>query len=381
MDQKINISSCFDSGNIKVISAETASDIQLEINKDTNSDFYQWFHFRLQSTSGAKHRLRIMNASTSASVEGWANYQAGASYDRVTWFRVESEYRDGELIINHTPEYNSTYYAYFAPYSYERHLDLLQRVQSSPLCNLEHLGETLDGRDMTVVVINDPYIPASEKKKVWIIARQHPGETMAEWFCEGVLDRLLDEDDAIAKKLLNHCTFYIVPNMNPDGSVRGHLRTNAVGSNLNREWLEPSMDKSPEVYLVRQKMLDTGVDLFLDIHGDEAIPQNFVAGCEGIPSYDELHKAKEDCFKAAFLTASADFQTKVGYENDAPGQANPTIGSAWVGEQFKCLSYTLEMPFKDNEDLPDPVFGWSPERCYGLGEAVLIPVLATINKF
>jgi hypothetical protein len=24
---------------------------------------------------------------------------------------------------------------------------------------------------------------------------------------------------------------------------------------------------------------------------------------------------------------------------------------------------TLEMPFKDNEDLPDPVNGWSPDRC------------------
>jgi hypothetical protein len=39
------------------------------------------------------------------------------------------------------------------------------------------------------------------------------------------------------------------------------------------------------------------------------------------------------------------------------------------------------MPFKDNDDLPDPAFGWSPERCYGLGEAVLIPVLATVTKF
>jgi len=35
--------------------------------------------------------------------------------------------------------------------------------------------------------------------------------------------------------------------MNPDGSWRGHLRTNASGANLNREWGDPTPDKSPEV--------------------------------------------------------------------------------------------------------------------------------------
>ena len=36
-------------------------------------------------------------------------------------------------------------------------------------------------------------------------------------------------------RLKELCTFYVVPNANPDGSVRGHLRTNASGANLNRE--------------------------------------------------------------------------------------------------------------------------------------------------
>ena len=37
-----------------------------------------------------------------------------------------------------------------------------------------------------------------------------------------------------------------VPNMNPDGSWRGHLRTNASGANLNREWADPTPHASPE---------------------------------------------------------------------------------------------------------------------------------------
>ncbi len=386
MGNNININSFFDSGNIRVIEADEASNIKLEINKDTHSDFYQWFHYRLQSTANVEHQMTITNAAGAAYVEGWDDYQAVASYDRSTWFRVDTDYQNGELVITHTPQQDSIYYAYFAPYCYERHLDLLQRVQQSELCKLEHLGETVEGRDMTVVVINgmnDDSDSKSESKKkaIWIIGRQHPGEAMAEWFIEGVLDRLLDEDDPLSRKLLETCTFYVVPNMNPDGSVLGNLRSNAAGANLNREWLEPSATTSPEVYLVRKKMLETSVDMFLDIHGDEAIPYNFLAGCEGIPSFDEKHEQIQNYFAESFLKTSPDFQTKHGYPKESAGSANLTIACNWVGEEFKCLSYTLEMPFKDNNDLPDAAFGWSPERCYRLGESILQPVYASVTQF
>ena len=39
-----------------------------------------------------------------------------------------------------------------------------------------------------------------------------------------------------------------MPNVNPDGSIRGHLRTNATGANLNREWQDPTLERSPEVH-------------------------------------------------------------------------------------------------------------------------------------
>lgn len=367
----------FDSGNIEIIKAEHPSDIQLAIRKDNQSDFYQWFHFRLNSPHPEPHTIRITNAGTSAYPDGWKGYQAVASYDRQTWFRVDSDFDGTELIIHHYPEAESVYFAYFAPYSYERHQDLLHQAQSDYKCQLVELGDTLDKRDMSLLIVGEP---SDHKKKIWITARQHPGETMAEWFIEGLLDRLLDDDDGVARALLDQAVFYIVPNMNPDGSVRGHLRTNAVGVNLNREWQTPSMEKSPEVYLVRQKMLETGVDMFLDIHGDENLPYNFVAGAEGVPSYDARMKMLEDSFKAALLTITPEFQTTYGYELDEPGQANLTVASAWVAEQFKCLAYTVEMPFKDNADLPDDGYGWSDVRSMKLGHDTLAAVLAVADK-
>jgi murein tripeptide amidase MpaA len=77
---------------------------------------------------------------------------------------------------------------------------------------------------------------------------------MAEWWAEGYISRLLDTSDALVNDALKKATFHIIPNMNPDGSFRGHLRTNAQGANLNREWrtkgdyVAPSLERSPEVY-------------------------------------------------------------------------------------------------------------------------------------
>ncbi|MDO5069935.1 MAG: M14-type cytosolic carboxypeptidase [Neisseria zoodegmatis] len=368
----MKISTQFDAGSVSVIDLSDPANIRLNLRPDNASDFAQWFYFRLQGAAYQNCVMHFENAASSAYPAGWEEYQAVASYDRSNWFRVPSRYENGVFTIEHTPLANSVYYAYFEPYSHEQHLNLLGDAQGSGLCQIDDLGSTVQGRDINLLTIGNQ---VTSDLKVWIIARQHPGETMAEWFIEGLLGRLLDPQDPTARALLDRATFYIVPNMNPDGSVLGNLRTNAAGANLNREWLEPSIERSPEVYYVREKMRETGVDLFLDIHGDEAIPFVFVAGTEGVPSYDERIAALETQFKQAFAAASPDFQDEHGYEKDAPGQANMSMATAWVGENFRCLAYTLEMPFKDNDNLPDDDFGWNGQRSLRLGEAVLSAVL------
>lgn len=373
----MRISAQFDGGNIEVINQDNSNDIQLAIRKDEGGEFFQWFNFRCQGPVGSRYTLNIVNAKDASYVKGWENYQAVASYDRQTWFRLPTCYENGQLSIDLTLECESIQIAYFAPYSYERHLDLLAGIQMHSQVSLEHLGLTLDGRDMTLVKVGNG---DQNKKNVWITARQHPGETMAEWLVEGLLSRLLDPDDATAKALLDQANFYIVPNMNPDGSARGHLRTNAAGVNLNREWQSPSPNQSPEVFYVVNRMHETGVDLFYDVHGDEGLPYVFLAGCEGVPSYDARMAALQKDFVSALQMASPDFQTEFGYDKDEPGQANLTVGSNWVAETFGCLSNTLEMPFKDNDNMPDPMSGWSPERAMYLGEASLTAMLAVVDK-
>lgn len=376
----MKINSHFDGGSIQVVKTDSFDDIQVKIKKDSHSDFLQWFYFRLQGIKDEKCTLKITNASEASYSEGWQDYDICASTDREEWFRIPSHYDGKQLTIDFSTDTDDIYFAYFAPYSFERHLNLLAFAQQSELTRLLNLGETVDGRDFDMLVIEDPEVDLLEKKNIWIIARQHPGETMAEWFIEGFLEALLDSDNPTARSLLQLCRFHVVPNMNPDGSYRGNLRTNSTGANLNREWLKPSMQASPEVFLVRQQMQKSGLDLFLDIHGDEAIPYNFVAGCEGNPNYNERLKDLEDTFKKAYTAASPDFQDLHKYDDDEPGKADLRIATNYIGQTFNTLAFTLEMPFKDNHDLPDEDYGWSLDRSKKLGEDALIAINNTLVK-
>ncbi|MGZ3182729.1 MAG: M14 family metallopeptidase [Telluria sp.] len=371
----IKISSQFDAGAIEVVRATSPEAIDLNIRKDSHADIIQWFYFRLQGAAGERCTIRFLNAGQAAYPAGWEGYNAMASYDRVNWFRVPTSY-DGEVMtIEHTPAMDSVYYAYFEPYSWERHLELLDRAQQSEHVRMLDLGSTVDGRDFNLLVIGDE----AARKKVWVIARQHPGETMAEWFVEGMLDALLDPSDPFGRQLLKEAVFYVVPNMNPDGAVRGNLRTNAAGANLNREWNTPSMERSPEVFLVKEKMKQTGCDLFLDVHGDEGLPYVFTAGSAALPSFTPEQAAQEKRFNEAFKVASPDFQTEHGYPDAPYTDEVLTMGSPHITHLFGCLSLTLELPFKDNANDPDPQAGWDGARSARLGAAVLQPILQTLR--
>ncbi|WP_394757199.1 M14-type cytosolic carboxypeptidase [Rhodoferax sp.] len=378
----LHISTQFDAGAIEVLSLADPHDIQLNIRRDNASEFAQWFHFSLQGGAGVALCLRFLNAGQCAYPKGWDGYRVVASYDRQHWFRIDTRFDGQVMSCELTPEANCVYFAYFEPYSYERHLDLLAALTRSQHVTQERLGSTLDGRDMTLLQLTDAQSarPLAQKKKIWLIARQHPGEAMAEWFAEGFLQRLLDPAESVARVLLAQCVFYVLPNMNPDGAVRGNLRTNAAGANLNREWAAPSLERSPEVFLVRQKMQQVGVDLCLDAHGDEGLPYNFVAGCEGNPGYTPRLETLEHNFKAAWLASCPDFQTAQGYGRDQPGQGNLALATRWVGQNFDCLAFTIEMPFKDNADWPDARVGWNGERSKRLGASVLLPVLAVVDQ-
>jgi murein tripeptide amidase MpaA len=322
-------------------------------------------------------RMKILNAGEASFPEGFEDYMVRASYDKHEWFMVPTKFDGNVLTIDHQPQHNAVFYAYFAPYSYERHLEFVQNIQFSPLVTYESIGQTVEGREIDMLTIGDE---RDDALKIWVIARQHPGETQPSFFMEAFISRLAEIDDPVSRTLLNKAVFYVIPFINPDGAIAGNLRANTAGMNLNREWGTPDKEKAPEVYYIVKKMEEKGVDLNLDIHSDEGLPYNFISSIEGIPSFDEHLKFLLNKFRNSWAEISPDFQTEHGYPVNEPGTANLNICSKAIGEKFKCLSMTIEMPFKDNADLPDPVYGWSADRCEKLGSSMIDVIHRVIDE-
>lgn len=365
----LSIYSAFDAGNIEVVDATDEHNIKLRIRPDVGDRHFQWFYFQVCDAKGLDLGLVIENAGQTSFAQAFEGYQAVASTDLVHWFRVPTTFDGQVLRIDHAPDADVIYYAFFEPYSHARHLQLLAEVQTHECVSIESLCTTPDGHAHGLITVNDAVV--AEPTIVWITARQHPGEPMAEWWVEGFLDRLLDATDAVSRALLGRCVFYVVPNMCIDGSIRGHLRCNAKGANLNREWASPSPDYSPEVFYVLEKMKDTGIDIALDVHGDEALPYNFFAGAEGTPCWNEKKQQDFDRFKKILADLSPDFQTEFGYEIDPPNSSDLRKCTDHLSEVFDCLAVTLEMPFKDAANSPLPETGWDGMRSAQFGRAMV----------
>ena len=128
------------------------------------------------------------------------------------------------------------------------------------------------------------------------------------------------------------------------------------------------------------EMDKTGVDVFLDVHGDEELPFNFIAGNEGLPTWNDRLQVLHGALLASYCRANSDMQKVVSYTPTPRGMGNLALASKQVAHRFDCLSVTLEMPFKDCLSNPDPVRGWSPQRACKLGASLLDP-LAYVHPY
>ncbi|KAL4236440.1 Cytosolic carboxypeptidase-like protein 5 [Mactra antiquata] len=257
-----------------------------------------WFYFGIKGWNpGRLIKINIQNMNRQGKL-----YSQGHSPivktvpGRLKWERIRDrptfETVDGQFILSFTyrfPEFRgaTTYFAFCYPWSYTESQDCLSELDKKfQHCkNLSHdvapdniyyhrevLCYSLDRQRIDLITIsschgildeNEPFFDCNlfpEKnteqrcrkfkgKRVYLLSsRVHPGETPASAVFNGFLDFILRENDPRAKSLRKHFVFKMIPMLNPDGVSRGHYRTDQRGVNLNRLYLDPSIDLHPSIY-------------------------------------------------------------------------------------------------------------------------------------
>lgn len=118
---------------------------------------------------------------------------------------------------------------------------------------VEVLGHSHDGHPIDVITITDRS-PASNKRRAWVQAREHPGEPQGSWVADGMVRFLLSNDEA-ARAVRSAYIMHVAPMLNVDGVTRGNYRFNAHGENVDVGWGEEAPPL--EVGLVQNFIIET----------------------------------------------------------------------------------------------------------------------------
>lgn len=239
---------CVDQMNIRL---ELACDPPCKI--EGGKTFKQHFCFTLTGLEkGSPVSISFVNAGDSMCADDWEGYQcvyadgvatADPLGDGECWVRIKSTSFDGQILkVEHVPQSNSCTYAYFAPYTLDRHARLLASVatHSVPRCAVTTVGRvreslagaaeagtsslTLDGRQIDVVIVSST--PSTQNT---IDDGTGRVESLSEYLKE------CDEPSECAHVSMNEVTLLPTPTEGTDGVCRPPHPINVLEFNQTKQ--------------------------------------------------------------------------------------------------------------------------------------------------
>lgn len=232
------------------------------------------FHFLLQANAGSQLALEFKN------LDNVWNGQAGSvakelkiaviSRDGRNWKPVPTKALPGSRVrLTIQMPGPRLYVARVEPYRLSDLEHLLAELRTNPLVEIDAIGKSVEGRALEIVRVGNP----RARYRIFVRARAHPWEAGSSWVAQGLVLRLL-QDDQLARKYLERYCVYVMPMANKDGVARGRTRFNLQGKDLNRDWDKPADAQfAPENYALEkwlEGMIKSGQPphLGLELHND-----------------------------------------------------------------------------------------------------------------
>ncbi len=231
-------------------------------------------HFLLHATPGSKFTLEFRNLDNvwngqPGSVAGELK-TVSVSEDGRVWRTVPTETLPGNRVqLKLEMRGPKLYVARTEPYRLSDLDRLLTSIRRHRLVEISSIGRTVAGRDLEMIRIGDPAAPYH----VFVRARAHPWESGSSWVAEGLIQRLLKQDEN-AEQFLKVFSLSILPMANKDGVARGGTRFNLNGKDLNRNWdapVDPGLapeNAALEQWLEQAIAAGRGPHLAIELHND-----------------------------------------------------------------------------------------------------------------
>ncbi len=244
---------------------------------------YDHWHFLLEAEAGSVITLMFHNFGEIYNgkhipFDTWIMDCVSSPDDQV-WSHIPVDWLDGDRMkVEIHMESDSLYLARVEPYRLSNLQDLFLKLQGEEDVKITSIGQTVEGRILSIIQIGDDSAPY----RVFIRARAHAWEAGGNWVVEGIIRSLLNELEQDHSYLSNY-SVYILPMANMDGVANGVSRFNMNGMDLNRNWDEPADPVlSPENAAIEswlEGMITRGLKphLAIDFHNDSNGPLFFAS--------------------------------------------------------------------------------------------------------
>lgn len=320
-----------------------------------------WFYFRVDGAPGPFLGCELLNAEACFGPPlGWRNARPVYSADGVQWHRA-----DAGAYLPHLGRFRfqvpvtgrSTWIAYCYPYTLQ---DLHQLLARLPAESVTELCRSEGGRSVPYVRLGNHEAP---RVAVWILARQHAGETPASWVGEGLLEWLAGAGALEAGDV----AFHMVPLVDVDGVEEGRFGKDQPPVDFNRDWGETPI--RPAVAAICERLRcrapSVPVKLVLDLHaphqGDPAC--YFFGGLPrsmGDPNYQTQQHFLE--LLSGIAPARVSFRPTDCQRNSPP----PGSAREYLESELQAPVLTLEMSYH----LAQSGYALTPEDYRDFGNAL-----------
>jgi hypothetical protein len=362
-------------GRVRIGSGD---DIRFTIPPDVGGPERLWFFFRVTSQHAVMPEF-ILDDPTNAHQPNWDIVRPVLSADRSVWVRAEKvSYKIPafERLLRRKREFrfrsplmsNVLWVAYFYPYTADELRIFLGAFDSDRRVRLSSLGLSEEGRDIPLVSIDDAS-PTTSTQDIWIICREHPGETPASFVLEGLVNALLKTP--AGQKLLARYRFNIVPILNVDGVAHGNYYRNRGGVNLSLDWGTFKSAEVRSLYTAMRSGLEgRRVSLVVNLHSANSPAGHFFLETPAGRLSRALQALQHSLFQAA-----DGVHPQLQVRSTVPLLEEPGIAGNYLNTKFQVYCLYSESNYSVGADSSLV----TPESLQGLGSAlvgVMVDVLA-----
>lgn len=237
-----------------------------------------------------------------------------------TWIRMnDSEYTIEDNSITFSISANSTI-----------EISLVPRYTENDLINFCKKSNIVFS-DSTLIKID---LGDIEKPTVFIIGRQHPGETLSSFFIEGIIQEIQANE-----YLKNNYHFLLYPIVNRNGVENGDHRY-SDGIDFNRSWNTPAPPS--EIYCIKSELQQyKDLKYFIDIHNDEITPNDYIR---------MTHPQKKTIGNIQVLESMSNFKRflRALIKQRKIIDLNQKTAREYVEKEYSCQGILVELSMNDN---------------------------------